>query len=100
MLLGPVVLAGWAWFGWIGAVPLIVWWWRMRPGVAVPCWEIDLVGVHRARLGPWRICITFVGRSRVEIFADELGAGDAARLRRNLAHRLSMRGRPEHVEPV
>jgi hypothetical protein len=90
VLLPPLAAAGWAWFGWAGSVPVLLWWWcrRPRPG-AVPAWQVDLGKVSHARLGPWRLRLGFIDQAPMEIFADEVTEGDLASLRRELKYQLA-----------
>lgn len=90
VLLLPAAAAGWAWYGWVGSVPLLMWWWHRRPRYAAGgAWQIDLDQVRRARLGPWRLQIGFAHQNSLEIFADELSQRDLARLRRELKYQLA-----------
>lgn len=99
-LLGPALLGAWVWLGLSGAIPVLVWWWHIRPRVEVGPWLLDLSSVKDARLGPWRVRLVLAGGSVREVFRDELSAGDLARLRRLVKFHLLLGGGPEDVEPV
>ncbi|MFU8815024.1 MAG: hypothetical protein ACNA7W_06745 [Pseudomonadales bacterium] len=81
-------------------MPLLVWWWYIRPRRCLATWQVDLDGLRAARLGPLRTLLLYRGQPRVEIFSDELAPGDLARLRREVKLLLSAGSRPEHVETV
>jgi hypothetical protein len=94
LLLAPLVTAGWAWFGYTGLVPLLIWWWHVRPREAVV--ELQLDGLRSARFGSLRTLLVFPGR-RLEIFSDELSPAELACLRRAVKQQLapaSAGGRP------
>ena len=84
-----VAVTAWAWFGVTGTVPVVIWWWHVRPRLPAGSWQVDLARVRRARLGPWRTCIAFEGLPPLEIFNDEVPARDLARLRRTLKAQLA-----------
>jgi hypothetical protein len=84
-----VVVAAWAWFGVTGALPVMIWWWYRRPIPQPGPWRLDLARLRAARLGPWRTWVAFQGSPAVEIFTDEISAGDLARLRRTLKAQLA-----------
>jgi hypothetical protein len=77
------------WFGATGLVPLLIWWWHVRPRPSDSPWQFDLDEVRSARFGSWRTLVVLRGRSRLEIFSDELAPVDLARLRRELKARIA-----------
>jgi hypothetical protein len=100
VLLLPLLGVGWAWFGLSGLVPLLVWWWHVRPRRCHAPWLVGPEGLRAARLGPLRTLVQYRGRPPLEIFSDELAPADLALLRRELKLLLSAGNRPEHVQPV
>jgi hypothetical protein len=81
----PAALAGWGWLGPEGLVLAMLWWWHRRPEHCRAAeWRIDLGDVRAVRLGRWRVRVLLRGGEALEIFADEVSAGDLARLRRSL----------------
>jgi hypothetical protein len=93
-LLVPLLAGGWGWFGWTGLVPLVVWWWYVRPRQVADCWAVDLGDLRGARFGAWRVLLTFRNSDPLEIFSDELTPADRATLRREVKARLGGRVSP------
>lgn len=93
MLVVPLALGAWLWFGAAGALLLGLWWWLQRPRdhphTKPQPWRIDLARVHGARLGTWRTCIGLRGHDALEVFHDEISAADLAFLRRTLIRQLA-----------
>lgn len=89
LLLVPLLAGGWGWFGWLGLVPLLVWWWQVRPRPQWGHWQVAIDDLRGARFGPWRVLLLFYGGRRLEIFSDELTPTDLARLRREVKARLA-----------
>ena len=89
MILLPVAVASWVWFGLTGSVPVLIWWWESRPREQPASWRLDLGRARAARLGPLRTWIAFRGGAAVEIFHDEIEPRDLARVRRALKSQLA-----------
>ena len=89
LILVPVIIASWIWFGVTGSVPVLIWWYERRPSPQPGPWRLDLALARSARLGPWRTWIVLRGAPRVEIFHDEMAPRDLARLRRALKSQLA-----------
>lgn len=99
-MLIPLLVGGWCAFGLTAAVPLALWWWQQRPQAGMAVVRIDLIRVREARLGRWRTRVLTDGAPPLEIFHDEIDPERLAFLRRSLIEVLSVRGGPQHVEPV
>jgi hypothetical protein len=95
-LLGLLVCVGWAWFGLTGLVPLVVWWWHVRPRVSTV--EFELGDLTAARFGALRTVLALPGR-RVEVFVDELAPAELAQLRRAAKQQLAA-GQPDGPQPA
>lgn len=89
LLLIPVALAVWLWFGLTGTVVLVIWWWHQQIEEPRGCWRFDPARARAARLGPWRTWVRLDDGESLEIFNDELDGRDLAALRRCIKSQLS-----------